>query len=519
MQRILALLGAPGSRRETESSAPTQLVPASKTDSSEQEVAVSDQNVNTYTVAVKSNRLDRWLDRVVAGSGSEPVYFTIIFALLTWALLGIRFGTSNTWQVTISDAQAIVNMIFDAFLMRQQLNTHGSILVIAASLRSRTASNKRMLQHLMASEKHAKINPAHFHELNESSFSSELPAENMLGRISTSLSSFVGHIATVSGFWVCIFVWLGFGKYCNWSNTWQLYINSATSALMVFILAFIANIRERHTKYMTRCLQQIWQVDAALEVNLRGVTGDTVPNPVVVIPAPKQSKIQRAIDYYADLVGTLVGIVILLAVFVLWVAIGPALHWDSNWWLLIGTYAGLVGLNDGFVLLNVGTVLGSFETAQLTEVEYEDMDMLAAIGVSHIPEERVADNSLTCRISVSLGNMLSHELTVVLGVISIFGLIIGASAMRWSLTGQLLCNVPPSIVESFFTMVLITGHNIGDAKRRVDLHNVYLRRVKLIAYVNALAKEETAKVDAEIEIQDVIGEVAEVCKVGEIVEN
>ena len=288
---------------------------------------------------------------------------------------------------------------------------------------------------------------------------------------------------------------------------------------MVFILAFIANIRERHTKYMTRCLQQIWQVDAALEVNLRGVTGDTVPNPVVVIPAPKQSKIQRAIDYYADLVGTLVGIVILLAVFVLWVAIGPALHWDSNWWLLIGTYAGLVGLNDGFVLLNVGTVLGNFETAQLTEVEYEDMDMLAAIGVSHIPEERVADNSLTCRLSVSLGNILSHKLTVVLGDISIFGLIIGASAMRWSLTGQLLCNVPPSIVESFFTMVLITGHNIGDAKRRVDLHNVYLRRVKLIAYVNALAKEETAKVDAEIEVQDVIGEVAEVCEVGEIMEN
>jgi low-affinity ferrous iron transport protein len=61
----------------------------------------------------------------------------------------------------------------------------------------------------------------------------------------------MGHIATVFGFWVCIFIWVGFGKYCNWSNTWQLYINSATSALMVFILAFLANIRERHTKYMT----------------------------------------------------------------------------------------------------------------------------------------------------------------------------------------------------------------------------------------------------------------------------
>ena len=42
MQRVLALLGAPGSRREIESSAPTQLVPASKTDSQEQEVAISE---------------------------------------------------------------------------------------------------------------------------------------------------------------------------------------------------------------------------------------------------------------------------------------------------------------------------------------------------------------------------------------------------------------------------------------------------------------------------------------------
>jgi hypothetical protein len=45
----------------------------------------------------------------------------------------------------------------------------------------------------------------------------------------------------------------------------------------------------------------------------------------------------------------------------------------------------------------------------------------------------------------------------------------------------------------------------GDAKIRVDLQNVYLRPVKLVAYVNALAKEDTAKVDAEIEVQDVLG--------------
>lgn len=83
-----------------------------------------------------------------------------------------------------------------------------------------------------------------------------------------------------------------------------------------------------------------------------------------------------------------------------------------------------------------------------------------------------------------MGNFCSHEMTVILGAVTILGLIIGASAMNWSVTGQLLCNVPPSIIDSFFTLILITGHNIGDARRRVDLNNIYLRRLQLISYLN-----------------------------------
>jgi low-affinity ferrous iron transport protein len=462
---------------------------------------VSAENINTYTVTAKARLLDRWLDKVVEASGSEFIYFAIIIALLAWAFLGIPFGQSNTWQVTISDAQAIVNMVFDAFLMRQQLNSHDSLVIVAACLRSRTSSHKRMLNQLIRSGKYEKVEPTQFQELQQTDFASELPAENWLGRISTALSAFIGHIATVFGFWVCIFIWIGFGKHCNWSNTWQLYINSATSALMVFILAFLANIRERHTKYMTKCLEAIWEVDAALEVRLRTATGDKIQNPPVVIPALKRSRIQRGIDYYADLVGTLVGVAILIFVIIVWVAIGPALHFDANWWLLIGTYAGLIGLNDGFVLRNICTVLGDFENEQFTQVEYNDMDMLAVIGVEKLKEERVADNSLTCRISVRVGDICSHELTVVLGAITIVGLIIGASAMGWSVTGQLLCNVPPSIIESFFTMILITGHNIGEAKRRVDLFNLYLRRLKLVSYVDTLAKVEAVEQVIELEEQ------------------
>ena len=488
MERAFKILRAPGARHGIECAAPTQVVTNTELYDQDKGLDVSVENINTYTVTTKARLLDRWLDKVVEASGSQLIYFTIIIALLTWAFLGISFGHSNTWQVTISDAQAIVNMVFDAFLMRQQLNSHDSLVIVTACLRSRTISHKRMLNQLIGSGRYEKVEPTKFQELQQKDFASELPVENWLGRISNALSAFMGHIGTVFGFWACIFIWIGFGKYCNWSNTWQLYINSATSALMVFILAFLANIRERHTKYMTKCLEAIWKVDAALELRLRTATGDKIKNPPVVIPALKRSRIQRGIDYYADLVGTLIGIAILIFVIIVWVAIGPALHFDTNWWLLIGTYAGLIGLNDGFVLRNVCTVLGDYDNEQFSQVEYDDMDMLAVIGVERLKEERVADNSLTYRISVRVGDICSHELTVVLGAVTIVGLIIGASAMGWSVTGQLLCNVPPSIIESFFTMILITGHNIGEAKRRVDLFNLYLRRLKLVSYVDTLAR-------------------------------
>lgn len=490
MERIFKALRAPGARRAIECAAPTQVpVNADQNDNGET-VNITAENVDTYSATTKARLLDRWLDKVVEFSGSQFIFFTIVVAVLTWAFLGIPFGHSNDWQVGLSDAQAIINMIFAAFLIRQQLNSHESLMFVTACLRSRISSNKRMLKGLIESGKYEMVKPTQFDELEQTEFATKLPSENWLGRISTAVSDFIGNIATVCAFWVCIFIWIGFGHYCGWSNTWQLYINSATSAFMVFILAFLANIHERHNKYMTNCLEYIYKADAALELRLRTVTGDRIENGVVIISAPKRGRLQRGIDYYADLVGTLLGIAILLFVIVIWVVIGPAMSFNSNWWLLIGTYAGLIGLYDGFVLRNVQNILSGYQSAEFTQLAYDDMDMLAVIGVQQLNEERVGDNSLSCRISTSVGDIFSHEITVVLGAILIVGLITGASAMGWSVTGQLLCNVPPSIIESFLMMILITGHNVGDAKRRVDLHSLYLRRLKLISYVNTLVKFE-----------------------------
>lgn len=488
MDRICRIIRAPGTRRAIQSAAPTQVAREIRQDVEQNEMTTPAENIDTYPGVTKGRILDRWLDEIVKVSGSEFTFFIILAALLTWAFLGIRFGQATGWQVGISDGQAIINLIFDSFLMRQQFNAHDETMAVSCYLRSRTISQKRILRHLVGCGKYEKVDLTQIHELKKTEFAYDLPTENLLGRICTAVSVFMGHFATVIGFWVCIFIWIGFGPYCGWSSHWWFYINSASSALMIFLLAFLANIRERHHKYSTECLRLIYAADAALELRLRTITGDTTPNPAVSIPALKVSKIQRGINFYADLVGTLIGIAILFVVLGIWVVLGPVMSFNSNWGLLIGTYAGLIGMNDGFVLRNIYNQIGRLEDAQFVQQNLDDLDIMALIGVTELGEERVEDVSLSCRISVVTGDWCSQEWTVISGFLTIVGLIIGASAVHWSLVGQLICNVPPSIIESFFTIILITGHNIGDAKRRVNLHNIYVRRLKLISYVKTLVE-------------------------------
>ena len=427
----------------------------------------------------KPKRLDRWLDKVVAFSGSNFVLFLTIIVLLAWAFLGIEFASNTGWQVGISDAQAIINMVFDSFLVRQQLNAHTQAMVVACHLDSRATSHKRMLQNLARMEKPAQS------QSRIAVPAVEFPQEDLLGRICNAVSASMGHVLTVIGYWICIGVWLAFGHHLGWSDSWFFFINSATSALMIFMLAVLANNRERHEKYLQECTNLVMAADTSLERLLREVTGDTLENEVATISAPEVGKVQRAINFYADLVGTLLGICLLTVVLVAWIVIGPIMSFDANWWLLIGTYAGLIGMNDGFVLRNLCNICNRQEDTQYDRRILEDKGLAAIIGGDSGDEETAQTTRLDVRFSIAMGNFCSHEYTVVAGVVVIIALILTASLMHWSELGQIICNVPPSIIESFFTLILITGHNIGDEQRRANLQIIYRSRLELISRVES----------------------------------
>lgn len=495
LRRLVDALRAPGFKGSIEEAAPTQHVLVMTSYLVGRDTALAEPVLDEYAMESaakpKGRRLDRWLDRLVHASGSEPVFLLILAGLLAWAFLGISYGNSPEWAVIVSDVQAIVSYVFDSLLMRQQLNAYDTHLRAYARLRSRSLSHRRMLRYIMRSDRWKTVHRTQSESFEQVALAPGLPAETWVGHISTLASKAMGHIITVGLFWAGIFVWLGFGNHMGWSDTWQLYINSATSAWMVLIFAFLANIRERHERYMDKCLTQIFEADSAIELKLRITTGDATPNPTVVIPGPKVSRLQRAIFYYADLVGTLVGVTILIVVLVIWLCIGPVMTFDSNWWLLIGTYAGLIGLNDGFVLRNVQARLDDYQQAAFEEVILDDSNVFVDTGIQPPVAEQVQDSSISCRLSVKLGDICAHGITVVVGVLLIIGLIVGSSLMRWTETGQLLSNIPPSIVESFFMMILITSHNILDSRRGVDLHNLYTRRLRVLAFVGRLLVIET----------------------------
>ncbi|KAK4933902.1 hypothetical protein LTR28_011123, partial [Elasticomyces elasticus] len=201
----------------------------------------ADDNITGYVVALKPGLLDRWLDVIVSFFGSRPVFFVINALLLAWVLSSIRFSKYIEWQVCISDFQAILTYVLDSFLMRQQLNEYDVNLRVCATLRSRSESVKRMLMEIernMGSEYYlqdalnAEKTPDAAIMLAEADLAAPLPKEGWFGRLATAISTVFGHIVTLALFWVGIVIWLAFGPSSQWSNNWQLYCNSATSALM-----------------------------------------------------------------------------------------------------------------------------------------------------------------------------------------------------------------------------------------------------------------------------------------------
>jgi low-affinity ferrous iron transport protein len=116
------------------------------------------------------------------------------------------------------------------------------------------------------------------------------------------------------------------------------------------------------------------------------------------------------IFYYADVVGTLVGIIMLVIVLMVWLAIGPVVTFNDNWWLFIGTYPGLVGMNDGFVLGNTQNKLSQFEDHQFRLIDQQDAKLFGLVrmgdGESVPPATQL---HITRRLSLAMAKVCARD--------------------------------------------------------------------------------------------------------------
>ncbi|EPY53128.1 iron/zinc ion transporter [Schizosaccharomyces cryophilus OY26] len=439
------------------------------------------ENIRDYIDQKRPNLTGRIFDKITSLAGTSFVFILTLIILIIWAIVGGIYHGPDNWQIVMQDGGSIQCYISDTLLMRQQQNQHSQLTTMIAQLRSRLRTIRRLIGPILQGKTVASA-PIKDQDLRDDvGDARKLPTENWFDLVCNYVSLIIGSVYFFLIFWIGIFIWIGFGKKLNWSDEWQLYINTATAVELTFTSVFLQNVRHRHMKYISRCVSSIFHIDAALEEALRRQSGDRQTNPVIEIEAEKVSHGSRIIDYYADLVGSGVGAMISATVFIVWLAIGNVMHWNSNWWLIIGTYTGLIGFLDGFVLRNVYFRENNHVKIHLQTLIDEECSLFQSLDLPLPHDSEITLNkSFAYKLSSFIGHICSQAYSVFVAVIIIVCLVVAAGALKFNETAQLFCNTPTMIIEGALLIVLIEAHNFTNMKNRIKFRQIHLRHLALM---------------------------------------
>ncbi|GAA5799260.1 Low-affinity iron/zinc ion transport protein fet4 [Helicostylum pulchrum] len=475
---------APGRQRIIEFSAPTQTVTKSSSYSDISERIAQDSNL--FNPEKPKSKGGRIFDNVTQRAGSLITFMVTLLILAVWAVVGIILGAPEIWQIIMQNGGSIQCYISDTLLMRQQQNHCYKLLTIISQLRSRNATVARLVHD---PELHNNAPMVDKESIDQCSIEEaklenaiNLPNEFWFDKCCNWVSMAVGSIYALIFYWAGILVWVGLGPMMEFSDLWQLYINTAVAVELTFTSMFLQNIRRRHMEYLEKCLRSIMRTDCELEIILRRHSNDNKLNPVItILPHPVTRSI-RAIDYYGDIIGSGIGVTVSTCVFAVWLSIGDVMAWSDDWWLIIGTYTGLVGFIDGFVLRNVYFREDVILDEQFDVLSEADDVLFQYLNVP-LPTKPVEQrSSLITRISNYMGVLCAKSFAVLVSILIVLALMGVASSMGWNQTGQLLCNTPTMIIEGFLLIVLIQAHNLSNMKRRIQLRDILVRRIALLQY-------------------------------------
>lgn len=489
---------------------PSPPPPAYLYDEKSPQVTVKDSDASsrfsTYTIdttisleeELSTAKKPNTFDKITRAAGSSSVFFFMMGIIGLWVVLGLVYGLNDTWQIIMQNASSIQVYITDILLIRQQQNGARALMTTLAEVQSRNQTCERLLRQIpdcQWMETH-KEEPKEL-TLNGRTIDDEIQETLYMVQGRPTRFQFVwqktchvmaktlGSLYAYVFYWAGVLVWVGIGKSYDFSDTWQLYINTAVAVALTFTSVFLQNIQQQQEDRLEKCLHYALKIDAEVEHRLRELTEDQKPNPIFEIAPRNRGKTERQIDYFADIMGSGIGVGLSLVVFIVWISIGHLLEYGDDWFLIIGTFTGLVGFIDGFVLRNLYCREEEDVNKQFVSIREVDQKLLYLLNVpttTVVHEKR----SLAARISIATGNGLGHRMATVGGVAFVGLLIAIASAMKWSTTGQLLCNTPTMIIEGFVLLVLIQAHNISNEERGMEFNGVLKRRLMLNSYVHSL---------------------------------
>ena len=206
-----------------------------------------------------------------------------------------------------------------------------------------------------------------------------------------------------------------------------------------------------------------------------------------------EHRFERVLDWYAAFVGSGYSAIGSLLFVAGWLAIGHLMSWGDNWWLIIGTWSGVVGTFNASVLR-----YSLYRQEARAEKEYnalieQDKVIFKELGLTCTDQR---DNGTKLGFMTRLSLFTSWVCATHWAVLSILtliiGLLIGATVVKWNEPAQLMVNSVTMIVESLFLIVLIEAHIIQAAQHRIRLHDLLMRRLQLLVILRRIEMDKMA---------------------------
>lgn len=430
------------------------------------------------------------LDKVVAAAGSRWALAFVFLLLIAWGVLGAVYGATDTWQVYLQDVSSLQSYTSATLLMRQQNTNTQGLLKRICNLLSRSQSNERMIRSLNKEQRDA-LRDSRAHIRSDVTDALKMN-EDIFDRISNKVAQAAGSLIALTIYTLAIIAWVFLGIPAQFTDTWQLWVNTGTALEITVITMFLQNIRKQHDTHLQKTVTAIETIDKDIEMQLRRMTGDMTPNPTISSQPPVLSRWIKAIDIYGFIIGGSIGITISAVVLMLWISVGEDLEFDDNWWLIIGTYTGLIGFIDSFILKNVDHRETAMAEKHFKLLVEQDAKVFGLMGIECPLEKPMPKLNLQKRISARIGHAVESTLASYMAVSSVGILLIIASAMSWSETGQLLCNTPTMIFEGFLLLTLLEAHNLADDKKRLIYDDILNRRLVLDKHLAAGGEDSDA---------------------------